>query len=323
VAERDDIRPDINHRRESDLRSENDGGPGNDIGLASGPVKETLRRHIRAWLEEDVGTGDITTMATVPAGHRSVGIIHAKDDGVVAGLPVAQLVFETVDPALRFAAKVREGQRVERGTVLAEVEGATHSILTGERLALNLLQRLSGIATQTRRFVEAVAGFPVRIADTRKTTPGHRLLEKYAVRVGGGANHRFGLYDAVMIKDNHIKAAGGIAAAVAAARSRIPHTMTIEVEAETVAEAEEAAAAGADIVMLDNMGTADMAEAVRRIRGVAPRVVIEASGGMALERVKEVAACGVDVISVGGLTHSVRALDISLDLNAVKGGTSR
>ena len=291
--------------------------------LRMGPTAEALRRRIREWLEEDVGTGDVTTLATVPEGHRSVGIIHAKDAGIVAGLPAARLVFETVDPSIVFRAKVKDGDRVEKGTVLAEVEGPTHGILVGERLALNLLQRLSGIATRTRHFVEAVRGWPVRIADTRKTTPGHRLLEKYAVRVGGGVNHRFGLYDAVMIKDNHIKAAGGIAKAVAAARSRIPHTMTIEVEAETADQALEAAEAGADIIMLDNMDASRIAEAVRRIREVAPRVVIEASGGMTPERAAEVAACGVDVISVGSLTHSIRALDISLDLDAVKGGSSR
>ena len=295
----------------------------NAAWLRTGPAAEALRRQIRAWLEEDVGTGDVTTWSTVPEGHRSVGIIHAKDAGIAAGLPVAELVFETVDPSIAFRAKVKDGDPLERGTVLAEVEGPTHGILCGERLALNLLQRLSGIATRTRSFVDAVRGWPVRIADTRKTTPGHRLLEKYAVRVGGGVNHRFGLYDAVMIKDNHIKAAGGIAKAVAAARSRIPHTMTIEVEAETPDQALEAAEAGADIIMLDNMDASRIAEAVRRIREVAPRVVIEASGGMTPERAAEVAACGVDVISVGSLTHSIRALDISLDLNAVKGGHSR
>jgi nicotinate-nucleotide pyrophosphorylase (carboxylating) len=285
-----------------------------------GPAVESIKDQLRAWLSEDIGSGDVTTMATVPQGHQSSGIIHAKQSGIVAGIPLARLVFEVVDKNLKFNAQVTDGIRVERGTVLAVVEGSTHSILTGERLALNLLQRLSGIATKTNEYVTAAQGQQVRIADTRKTTPGHRTLEKYAVRIGGGANHRFGLYDAVMIKDNHIKAAGGITAAVRAAKSRIPHTMMIEVEAESLVQAEEAVQAGAHIVMLDNMNSADMAEAVAMIRSKAPSIVIEASGGITPERVAEVAKSGVDIISVGSLTHSFQALDISLDLNAKKKG---
>ncbi|REK68486.1 MAG: carboxylating nicotinate-nucleotide diphosphorylase [Cohnella sp.] len=281
---------------------------------------EAIRSQIRAWLAEDIGSGDVTTMATVPEGHRSSGIIHAKASGIAAGMPLAGLVFETVDPGLKFEARVKDGTRLEKGTVLAVVEGSTHSILTGERLALNLLQRLSGIATQTRIYVDAAEGYPVRIADTRKTTPGHRTLEKYAVRVGGGYNHRYGLYDAVLIKDNHIKAAGGIAEAVRAAKSRVPHTMKIEVEAESLAQAEEAVRSGADIVMLDNMPTERLREAVARVRELAPHVLLEASGGVRPERVRELAASGVDIISVGGLTHSFQALDISLDLNEIKEG---
>ncbi len=285
-----------------------------------GPAIETVKEHLRGWLAEDIGSGDVTTMATVPQGHVSKGIIHAKQSGILAGIPLARLVFEVVDQSLSFNAQAVDGDRVERGTILAVVEGSTHSILTGERLALNLLQRLSGIATKTNEYVTAAQGQTVRIADTRKTTPGHRTLEKYAVRIGGGANHRYGLYDAVMIKDNHIKAAGGITAAVHAAKSRIPHTMMIEVEAETLVQAEEAVNAGAHIVMLDNMNAADMAEAVTVIRRLAPHVVLEASGGITPERVAEVARCGVDIISVGSLTHSFQALDISLDLNAKKQG---
>ncbi|WP_019006044.1 carboxylating nicotinate-nucleotide diphosphorylase [Cohnella laeviribosi] len=285
-----------------------------------GPAVEAIRSQIRAWLAEDIGSGDVTTMATVPEGHRSSGIIHAKASGIAAGMPLARLVFETVDPGLKFEARVKDGTRLEKGTVLAVVEGSTHSILTGERLALNLLQRLSGIATQTRIYVDAAEGYPVRIADTRKTTPGHRTLEKYAVRVGGGYNHRYGLYDAVLIKDNHIKAAGGIAEAVRAAKSRVPHTMKIEVEAESLAQAEEAVRSGADIVMLDNMPTERLREAVARVRELAPHVLLEASGGVRPERVRELAASGVDIISVGSLTHSFQALDISLDLNEIKEG---
>ncbi|MBB6695668.1 carboxylating nicotinate-nucleotide diphosphorylase [Cohnella xylanilytica] len=285
-----------------------------------GPAVEAVRGQIRAWLAEDIGSGDVTTMATVPEGHQSRAIIHAKASGILAGIPLARLVFDVVDPTLNFEALAADGDRVERGTVLAVVEGSTHSLLTGERLALNLLQRLSGIATVTRAYVEAAEGYPARIADTRKTTPGHRTLEKYAVRVGGASNHRFGLYDAVMIKDNHIKAAGGVRAAVLAAKSRVPHTMKVEVEAESLEQAEEGARAGADIVMLDNMSTEAMREAVVRLREIAPHVLVEASGGMRAERVREVAQTGVDIISVGSLTHSFQALDISLDLNEKKKG---
>jgi len=279
---------------------------------------EGLVESIRLWLKEDVGSGDVTTMTTIPFGHESKGFIHAKEDGVVAGIPVAELVFQVVDPALSFTPNVKDGDRVTKGTVLAVVEGSTHHILTGERLALNLLQRLSGIATRTRLFVDELEGLPARLVDTRKTTPGHRMLEKYAVRIGGGANHRFGLYDAVMIKDNHIKGAGGIRRAVERARAHIPHTMTIEVETESLEQVEEALDAGADIIMLDNMGYEMMKEAVRRIKTKAPHVLVEASGNVSLQTVKEIAECGVDVISVGRLTYSFESLDISLDLNAVK-----
>jgi len=281
---------------------------------------QALRSQIQDWLAEDVGYGDITTETTVAEGHRSKAVIHAKESGVIAGLPVARLVFDTVDPSLSFRALVNDGDRVEKGTILAEVEGGTHSLLTGERLALNLMQRLSGIATKTRAFVDALEGLPVRLVDTRKTTPGHRLLEKYAVRVGGGANHRFGLYDAVMIKDNHIKAAGGIRPAVERSRAVIPHTMKIEVEAESLAQVEEALEAGADIIMLDNMAPSLMKEAVAVIKGRSPHVVVEASGNVRLDTVRGIAETGVDVISVGGLTYSFQALDISLDLNGKKAG---
>lgn len=273
---------------------------------------------IERWLQEDIGTGDVTTLSTIPEAMRSTAVIHMKEAGIIAGLPIAQQVFRQVDPDLKFTALVEEGAQVEYGTVIAEVEGSARSLLLGERLALNLMQRLSGIATKTQAFVERVSDLPVRLADTRKTTPGHRMLEKYAVRIGGGANHRFGLYDAVMIKDNHIKASGGITAAVSAAREAIPHTMKIEVEIETEPQLEEALSAGADIIMLDNMPVARMAEAVSRIRNAAPHVVIEASGGVNLETVRPIAETGVDVISVGGLTYSVQALDISLDLDRKK-----
>jgi nicotinate-nucleotide pyrophosphorylase (carboxylating) len=279
-----------------------------------------VREQIRGWLAEDIGSGDITTETTIPRDSRSKAVIHVKESGIIAGLPIAKLVFEVVDPSLTFLPNVQDGDSVNKGTVIATVEGSTHSLLIGERLALNLMQRLSGIATKTRAFVDALEGLPVRLVDTRKTTPGHRMLEKYAVRVGGGANHRFGLYDAVMIKDNHIKGSGGIRAAVEAARSKIPHTMKIEVETESLEQVGEALACGADIIMLDNMAPALMKDSVALIKATSPHVIVEASGGVSLETIKGIADCGVDVISVGGLTYSFHALDISLDLNAKKGG---
>ncbi|MCM3750089.1 carboxylating nicotinate-nucleotide diphosphorylase [Paenibacillus pasadenensis] len=288
-------------------------------GLGIGGYDTQLRDNIRSWLAEDIGTGDVTTRTTIAADSVMKAVIHVKEDGIIAGLPVAETVFSVVDPALSFKAFVQDGDAVTKGTVIAEVEGSTHSILTGERLALNLMQRLSGIATKTKQFVDALEGLPVRLVDTRKTTPGHRLLEKYAVRVGGGSNHRFGLYDAVMIKDNHIKGAGGITAAVNAARSAIPHTMKIEVETESLEQVNEALHCGTDIIMLDNMTPERMKEAVELIRSRAPHVVTEASGGVTLETVRSIAESGVDVISVGGLTYSFRSLDISLDLGGKKG----
>ncbi|CAJ1004572.1 MULTISPECIES: carboxylating nicotinate-nucleotide diphosphorylase [Bacillales] len=277
--------------------------------------KRELQRKIEEWLQEDIGFGDVTTMSTIPETAQGVGILYAKEAGVIAGLPVAQLVFETVDPTLSFTALVKEGARVEKGEQIAEVSGSVRSILSGERLALNLLQRLSGIATRTSEYAQAVSGTKARVVDTRKTTPGLRMLEKYAVRVGGGHNHRYALYDAVMIKDNHIKGAGGIAQAVASARAAVPHTMTIEVETETLDQVQEALDAGADIIMLDNMPLDVMKQAVTLIGG---RAVVEASGGVTLDTIRSIAETGVDVISVGALTHSVKALDISLDLNTRK-----
>lgn len=276
--------------------------------------------NIRAWLAEDVGTGDVSALATIPADHTSKGIIHVKEDGIVCGLQIAALVFAEIDSALHFEPQKQDGDTVVKGDVLAVVSGSTRSILIGERLALNLLQRLSGISTKTREYVNALEGLSTRLVDTRKTTPGLRLLEKYAVRVGGGYNHRFGLYDAVMIKDNHIKGAGGITKAITAAREEIPHTMKIEVEVESFDQLDKAITAGADIIMLDNMSISDMKEAVLIIRTRAPHVIIEGSGSVTLQTIKNLAETGVDVISVGRLTYSVTALDISLDLNERKGG---
>ncbi|MEK5059891.1 nicotinate-nucleotide diphosphorylase (carboxylating) [Paenibacillus sp. FSL H7-0326] len=281
---------------------------------------EVLKESIKGWLQEDVGAGDVTSLTTIPEGHKSKAVIHAKDEGIIAGITVAELVFQIVDPELKFTACVQDGDVVTKGTILAEVEGSTHRLLTGERLALNLLQRMSGIATRTRSYVDALEGLNTRLVDTRKTTPGHRMLEKYAVRVGGGHNHRFGLYDAVMIKDNHIKGAGGITEAVQRARGAIPHTMTIEVEVESLEQLDEALDAGADIIMLDNMDLNMMREATQRIHSRSPHVKIEASGNVSLATIRSIAETGVDIISVGRLTYSFESLDISLDLNEKKGG---
>jgi nicotinate-nucleotide pyrophosphorylase (carboxylating) len=280
--------------------------------------RSAIQQSIRLWLEEDIGNGDITSLTTIPSEQQSIAIIHVKEAGILAGLPVAEAVFRVVDPSLKFIAKVQEGSFVEKGTILAEVQGNTRSILLGERLALNLMQRLSGIATRTHQYVKAIQDYKVRLVDTRKTTPGHRLLEKYAVRVGGGHNHRFGLYDAVMIKDNHIKGAGGIVRAIEAARKSIPHTMKIEVEVESFVQLDEALSAGPDIIMLDNMLPVDMRKAVDIIKNKAPHILVEASGTVTLETIQAIAASGVDIISVGRLTYSVQALDISLDLNEQK-----
>lgn len=282
---------------------------------------EQINQHIRMWLAEDVGSGDITTLTTVPAEHQSKAILHVKEAGMICGLPVAEMVFRFVDSEVSFLPQVNEGDSLGSGTIVAIAEGSTRSILMAERLALNLMQRLSGIATQTKAYVDALEGITIRLADTRKTTPGHRILEKYAVRIGGGSNHRFGLYDAVMIKDNHIKASGGILPAIDAARKSIPHTMKIEVEVESMDQVNEAISAKADIIMLDNMNCADMKIAVNHIKSEAPYIIVEASGGVTLQNVKDIALTGVDVISVGGLTSSVKSLDISLDLGEKKEGS--
>lgn len=266
-------------------------------------------------LVEDIGSGDLTTDSIVPGDLEVTGFIKAKQDGVVAGLPVARAVFRRLDADLHFAPRVAEGARVKAGDVLVQLSGRARTILTGERLALNFLQRLSGIATVTAELVEKVRDYPVRIVDTRKTTPGLRLLEKYAVRVGGGHNHRLGLFDAVLIKDNHIRVAGGIKQAVERARAQVPHTAKIEVETEDLDGVKEAMEAGADIIMLDNMDTGTMIRAVRLVNG---RALVEASGCISAQTVEAVAATGVDIISVGALTHSATALDISLDVGELK-----
>jgi nicotinate-nucleotide pyrophosphorylase (carboxylating) len=273
--------------------------------------KAVLDPILRQALAEDIGPGDVTTAAVLTGDERGQARAIAKSDLVVAGADVFREVFTLLDASLDVALSRRDGDRARPGDSLAELTGRLGSILTAERTALNFFQRLCGIATLTRRFVEEIDGTGARILDTRKTAPGLRLLDKYAVRVGGGRNHRFALFDGVLIKDNHIAAAGGIAAAVAKVRQTVAHLMKIEVECKNAAEVEEALAAGADAVMLDNMDLPAMREAVALVRG---RVPIEASGNVTLANVRRVAETGVDFISVGALTHSVAAADISLNI---------
>ena len=261
---------------------------------------------------EDIGIGDITTEATVSPLQQGLGTILTETEGVIAGLLIAHRVFEKLDPDLDFRMLVADGECVESMTPVATVEGNAKSILTGERIALNFLQRLSGTATLTAQFVAATAKYDVKIIDTRKTTAGWRVLQKYAVRVGGGHNHRFGLYDGVLIKDNHIVAAGGVVKAIEQARSAVPQTLKIEVEVETLDQVAEAQAAGADIILLDNMPVSLMKAAVGEIDEA---VLTEASGGITLDQVEAVAATGVNLISVGALTHSAMPLNIRLDLD--------
>jgi nicotinate-nucleotide pyrophosphorylase (carboxylating) len=270
-----------------------------------------LTELIRNALTEDVGAGDLTTGAALRGDETGLARATAKRELVVAGIEVFGEVFRTLDPTLNFTVRRPDGEKAGEGDLLAEISGNLASILTAERVALNLLQRMCGIATLTRRYVDAVGDMHAKILDTRKTAPGLRILDKYAVRAGGGCNHRFALYDGVLIKDNHIAAAGGIGEAVRRVRERIPHTLKIEVEVKNRAELEEALVAGADSVLLDNMDLPEMAAAVKRVAGKIP---LEASGNMTLERVREVAATGVDLISVGALTHSAAAADISLNV---------
>ena len=263
-------------------------------------------------LAEDIGTGDITAMTTIPADSLSEAVLLAKAEGTLAGLPIFARVLQTVDARLSLRPLVEEGQTITPGKRLAHMTGPTRSLLTAERTALNFLQRLSGIATMTAQYVRAVAGTRARIVDTRKTVPGHRVLDKYAVRVGGGHNHRFNLSDGVLIKDNHIAAVGSLEAAIRAARAGAPHTLRIEIEVVNVEMAQAAAAAGADIILLDNMTCEQLHACVQAIAG---RALTEASGNVTLATVRAIADTGVDLISSGALTHSVNALDISLNIN--------
>lgn len=276
-----------------------------------------IRRAVKAALAEDVGGGDVTTLATVPASTTSVALMRAREPMTVAGLQFAEIAFSALSPRVKIQKLARDGQRVKAGETLLKISGSARALLTAERVVLNFVQRLSGVATATAQFVDAIAGTKTRIIDTRKTTPGWRRFEKYAVACGGGKNHRIGLFDMVLIKDNHLVALrnekpNAIAAAVARAREAYPR-LKVEVEADTRAQVAQAVDAGANIILLDNMKLAQLRQAVKLIRG---RAQTEASGGVNLKTVRAIALSGVDLISVGAITHSARAMDIGLDFES-------
>jgi nicotinate-nucleotide pyrophosphorylase (carboxylating) len=275
-----------------------------------------LFTQIGAFLSEDLGRGDITTQATVSRNQNARGRFIAKEAMVIAGLEATEAVFSTLDQEQQLEAFVSDGDEVEAGKVIARTSGFADVLLAGERTALNLLQRMSGIATATRAFVRAIEGTSAVIVDTRKTTPGLRMLEKYAVQAGGARNHRFGLDDGVLIKDNHIALAGGVATAVRKAKDHVGHLHKVEVEVSTEADLREAIDAGADIILLDNLTHEETRARVEVARGLSDRVVLESSGGITLENVRGYAEAGVDLISVGSLTHSSRAMDISFKIQA-------
>lgn len=270
---------------------------------------------IKRALEEDLGHGDITTLSLIPAEQAARGLFVAKTPGIVAGIKVSRAVFQHLDFETEFEVLKNDGDEITPGDIIAVAKGRTRTLLTGERTALNFLQRLSGIASKTRKMVNLIKYSSAQLLDTRKTTPGLRVLEKYAVSVGGARNHRFGLYDGVMIKDNHIQAVGSIQRAVAAARQRVPHTVKIEVEVDTLVQLQEALEAGADIILLDNMDVYELIQAVEITQG---RALLEASGGINEGNLAEVARTGVDFISMGALTHAASSLDISFDIVDIK-----
>ena len=280
-----------------------------EIAISSGIVLESL---LRQWLLEDIGRGDVTTQGLLLSSRQGRAEWIIKEDGIVAGLTIAAKVFELLDRETILTPTVAEGQFCSSGTKIAEIEGKMEALLSGERTALNLAMRLSGIATETKRYVDQILDLPAKFVDTRKTTPGLRILEKYATRVGGAINHRLGLDDAVMIKDNHLKAVGGIDKAIALIRKNMPYPLTIEVETSSLEEVEEAMEHGADIIMLDNMSLEMMTQAVKMIRAVKRKIAIEASGNITVERIKAVAKTGVDYISSSApITHS-HWLDLSM-----------
>lgn len=275
------------------------------------PPEHVIRDVVRRALEEDVGNGDLTTASTIPIEASASGRIIARKTGVVAGLPIVATVFRELDPEISFDAKVADGALVNAGDLIATIDGSAHAILSGERVALNFLQQLSGVATATREIVDQLEGANARLLDTRKTVPGLRALQRYAVRVGGGTNHRFNLFDGVLIKENHITVAGGVGAALSRARSAVGPFTPVEIEVETLEQLAEAIEAGADMVLLDNMSPDQMRRAVEITDG---RVLLEASGDITVDSAREVAETGVDFLSSGAITHSARALNVSLRL---------
>jgi nicotinate-nucleotide pyrophosphorylase (carboxylating) len=277
------------------------------------PLSAQVDHLLQLALAEDIGTGDVTTAACISDDAQVQARLLAKQLLVLAGLPFFQRVFEMVDPAVELIALFPDGTLIPPGTVVAELRGPARSLLIGERTALNIIQRLSGTATVTRRWVEAIDGTRARVCDTRKTTPGMRYMQKYAVAVAGGSNHRFGLDSGVLIKDNHIAACGSVTEAVERCRQAVPHLLKIEVEVVDLDMVDEAVEAGADVILLDNMSTDMMIAAVQRIRSSGRPILVEASGGLTLERAREVADTGVDLISVDALTHSAPAADLSLE----------
>ena len=266
---------------------------------------------VESALDEDLGIRDVTTWSAVDPGATGKAIIIAKEDMTLAGLLVAERVFSSLDPKIDFSSSCADGEGVKRGSIISEISGRLTPILSGERVALNFLQRLSGIASLTRSFVELTKAYPVKIVDTRKTTPGLRAVEKYAVQVGGGSSHRWGLFDGILIKDNHIKVCGGVRNAIENVKSKAPPYMKIEIEVKNLKELKEALKAGVDIIMLDNMSLEEMTKAVQTVKKT---VLLEASGGIDLVNVIDVAKTGVDIISIGALTHSARAVDIGMEI---------
>ena len=277
-----------------------------------------INKLIDLGIEEDINTGDITTESIIPESMNAVATMTAKQDGVVSGLEIVKMVYERFQADTIFTPYFQNGDSVKKGDVILKVEATYPTLLRGERLSLNIFQRMCGIATETAKYVKELAGTTTELLDTRKTAPGLRVLDKMAVKDGGGTNHRMGLYDMAMIKDNHIKMAGGITKAVEQVRSRIAEGIKIEVEATCMAEVQEAVAAGADIIMFDNMTNEAMTEAAAYIKSTGKPIKTEASGNMNIPRLKEVAATGVDYISVGALTHTVKAMDISMNIQVEK-----
>ena len=277
-----------------------------------------INKLIDLGIEEDINTGDITTESIIPESMNAVATMTAKQDGVISGLEIVKMVYERFQKDTVFTPYFKNGDTVKKGDVILKVEATYPTLLRGERLSLNIFQRMCGIATETAKYVKELVGSSTELLDTRKTAPGLRVLDKMAVKDGGGTNHRMGLYDMAMIKDNHIKMAGGITKAVEQVRANIPADVKIEVEATNLAEVQEAVAAGADIIMFDNMTNEAMTEAAAYIKSTGKPIKTEASGNMSIPRLKEVAATGVDYISVGALTHTVKAMDISMNIQVEK-----